>query len=92
MIPPTSIPVTTTNEIMLMSSATKNPTLAAAATANSLASVLPTALRGRTRPEARSVGVTMGPHPPPPAGVDTEQASAVDSAGTTRPRPMLRAW
>src|ERR671916_2677602 len=45
----------------------KNPMLAARATRNSLVSTVPMPLRGCIRPEERSVGVEIGPQPPPPA-------------------------
>src|SRR5215212_5704661 len=45
----------------------KNPRLAQRATTNSLVSTVPITLRGCIRPEARRVGVEMGPQPPPPA-------------------------
>ena len=44
----------------------RKPTLAARATMNSAALTVPITLRGSVLVVAKSVGVTIGPQPPPP--------------------------
>ena len=79
-------------------SASRNPAEAPRLTTNSDVSIEPMTLRGAILPEASSVGVPTGPHPPPPIASMNPATAArgTRNAAGTRPwnegrrPPMLR--
>ncbi len=65
-IPPRARPPTADQSISSLFIFNKNPTLAHTATINSAADTVPITLRGSVLVVVKRVGVTTGPHPPPP--------------------------
>ena len=65
-VPPRASPPTIAQSISIRPICARNPTEAATATTNSAALTVPITLRGSVDVVEISVGVTMGPHPPPP--------------------------
>ena len=89
MTPPRRSAPTTVHGIWAKVRAKRKPMLALRATRNSLVSTVPMILRGSIRPEESSVGVEIGPHPPPPAA---SRNPAIRPRGARKPLETGLTW